>query len=122
MQAVNFLLLVDRQFLKHQTDRARHQRKAEHRGDEVRFFLVERLPAQRAVRHQIHFHRAGRQIAQTKAHDLTQTVRDARKLFQIHRRINLHVAERIEILDRHIQFFRKKLRRVRHDGRAAGQK
>ena len=34
---------------------------------------------------------------------------------------NLHVAERVEILDRHVQFFRKKLRRVGHDGSAAGQ-
>ena len=49
-------------------------------------------------------------------------MRHARQLFQVHRRINLHVAERIEVFDRHVQLFREKLRRVRHDGRAAGQK
>ena len=51
-----------------------------------------------------------------------ERMRHARQLFQVHRRINLHIAERIEIFDRHVQFFGKKLRRVRHDGRAAGQK
>ena len=45
----------------------------------------------------------------------------ARKFLQIYLRINLHITEWIKILHRHIQFLRKKLRRVRHDARAAGQ-
>ena len=45
----------------------------------------------------------------------------AGEFFQIHTRINLHVAERIEVFHRHTEFFCEELRRVGHDGRAAGQ-
>ena len=48
-------------------------------------------------------------------------MRHARQLLQIHGRGNLQVAERVEILDLHIQLFREKLRRVGHDRCAARQ-
>jgi hypothetical protein len=48
-------------------------------------------------------------------------MRHARQLLQIHRGINLHVAERIEIFDRDVEFFLKKLGGVGHDGGAAGK-
>src|ERR1039458_5649035 len=46
----------------------------------------------------------------------------AREFLQIHRRVNPDIAEWVEVLDRHVEFFGKKLRRVRHNGRAACQK
>ena len=45
----------------------------------------------------------------------------ARQFFEVDGRVNLHTAERIEIFNRHVQFFRKKLSRVGHDRGAAGK-
>ena len=122
LQILDFIFLRFRQFLKEEPNGARHRHQAQQCEDEIRFLFVESPPAQRAARHQIHFHRAIRQIPQSQADHFAQRVCHARQLLQIHRRINLYVAERIEVFDRHIQLFREKLRRIRHDGRAAGQK
>src|SRR6266568_9015967 len=46
---------------------------------------------------------------------------DFGQFFQVDGGIDLNVAERIEVFDRQIQFFREKLRGVRHDRRAAGE-
>ncbi len=62
----------------------RHQ--AEHGGDEVRLFLVEALPPERALRHEIELDRAMRQVAQAQADDFAERMRHARQFLEVERR------------------------------------
>ena len=88
---------------------------AENGGDEIRFLLIELLPFERTLGHQVHFHRALGHVAQSQAHHLAKGMRDFGQLLQVNRGVNLNIAERIEVFDREVQFFGKKLRGVRHD-------
>ena len=62
------------------------------------------------------------QIAQTQSHHLAQRMRHLGQFFQIQRRIDLHVAKWIEVLDRHVELLGKELRGVRHDRGPAREK
>ena len=94
---------------------------AENGGDEVRFLLIELLPLERALGHQIHFHRALGHVAQSQAHDLAEGMGHFGQFLQINRRVNLNIAEGIEVFDRQVELLREKLRRVRHDRSPARQ-
>ena len=102
IQPINFLLLIDRQLLKQKSYAEGHQHQTEYCRDKIGLLLVHRLPAQRAVWHQVHFHRTCRQITQAEADYFAQSVRYARQLFKVDGRVNLHVAERVEILHWHV--------------------
>ena len=55
------------------------------------------------------------EVAQAKPNNFTHRMRHMSQLLEINGRVDLHIAQRIEILDRDIQLLRKKLRGVRHD-------
>ena len=61
------------------------------------------------------------QVPQTQAHDLTQRMGNLGQFLEVEGRIDLDVAEGVKILDRHIELLGEELRRIRHDGRAAGK-
>ncbi|OQC27180.1 MAG: hypothetical protein BWX68_00241 [Verrucomicrobia bacterium ADurb.Bin063] len=110
------------QFVKQEPHRRHHRHQAAHRRQQIRLLLVETLPAQRARRHQIQLHRAARQVAQPQPHHLAQRMRHPRQFLEVEPRIQLDVAQRVEILHRHIQLLGEKLRRIRHHRRPARQK
>ena len=98
-----------------------HSHQAENGGDEIGLLLVELLPLERTLRHEVHFHRALGDVAQSQAHHFAIGMGDFGQFFQVDGGIDLDVAERIEVFDRQIEFFREELRGVRHDRRAAGE-
>ena len=83
--------------------------------------MVELLPLERTLRHEVHFHRALGDVAQSQAHHFAVGMGDLGQFFQVDGGIDLDVAERIEVFDRQVQFFGEELRGVRHDRRAAGE-
>ena len=83
--------------------------------------MIELLPFERTLGHQVHFHRALGHVAQSQAHDLAKGMGDFGQFLQVNGGVDLNIAERIEVFDRQVQLFGEKLCRVRHDRRTAGQ-
>ena len=59
-----------------------------------------------------------RQVAQAQPHHFTQRMRDLGQFFAVQFRVELDVAQRIEVFHRQIQLLGEELRRVRHARRA----
>ena len=114
--------LVDvSQFFKDEPGGKNDEDEAEDGGDEVGFFLVELHPVQRALGHQVQFHRAMGEVAQAQADNFAEGMGHAGQLLEVDGGVNLDIAEGVEVLDGDVEFFGKKLGGVGHERSAAAK-
>ena len=121
MNFSQFLILDRGELVEKKANGGDDEDEAEDGGDEIRFFLIEALPLEGALGHEVQLYRTMSEIAESEPDDFTKGMRHASQIFQIQSGIDLDVAQGVKRFDGDINFLGKELGGVRHDRGPAGK-